>query len=118
MILVVYIVFIILALAGLGWLKQVLRQANLYRILKRLFKRSHIRPPTMKMGSSYSWPTFHITFSTKEDLELAEVNGLINQFKERLKSRYGGDFDPDMAVYCKYVGQVPEWKEIIDNLRK
>lgn len=109
MILVVYIVFIILVLVGLGWLKHRINQWSLTRVFKSVFNDSKIQRPTLKIGSSYSWPTFDIVFSTREDLEFAETSGLIEQFKNKIKARYTKDFDPDRAIYCTYVGHIPTW---------
>jgi hypothetical protein len=109
MILIVYIVFIILVLIGFGWLKHKINQWSLTRIFKSVFKDSKIQKPTLKIGSSYSWPTFDITFSTKEDLEFAETSGLIKQFKNKIRTRYSKDFEPDRAIYCTYAGHVPSW---------
>lgn len=115
MILILYIAFIVLVLVGLGWLKQKISRLTLNKEFKSVFKNSQIQIPTLKIGSSYSWPTFDITFSTKEDLELAETSGLINQFKTRIRRRYTKDFDPDRAIYCTYVGHVPSWKAMFDE---
>jgi hypothetical protein len=48
-------------------------------------------------------------------LEFAETSGLIKQFKNRIRSRYTNDFDPDRAIYCTYVGHISSWKAIIDE---
>jgi hypothetical protein len=112
MILIVYIVFIIMVLVGLGWLKHKITQLSLTKSFNGIFKDSRIQRPTLKLGSSYSWPTFDITFSSKEDLEFAESNGLIEQFKNKIKTRYTKDFDPDRAIYCSYVGHIPTWTTI------
>lgn len=116
MILIVYIVFIILVLIGLGWLKHKIRQWSLTRVFKNVFRGSQIRQPTLKIGSSYSWPTFDITFSTKEDLDFAETSGLIEKFKNKIRTRYAKDFDPDRAIYCTYIGHVPSWKTFVDDM--
>ena len=115
MILILYIVFIILVLAGVGWLKQKISQRRLTKVFMTVFKDAQIKLPTLKIGSSYSWPTFDITFSAKEDLEFAETSGLIRQFKDRIASRYSKDFDSDRAIYCTYVEHVPSWKVMFDE---
>lgn len=115
MILFVYIVFIILVLVGLGWLKHKISQWSLTRVFKGVFNDSPIQKPTLRIGSSYSWPTFDITFSTKEDLEFAETSGLIKQFKNKIRTRYTKDFDPDRAIYYTYVGHVPSWTTFVDD---
>jgi hypothetical protein len=115
MILIVYIVFIILVLVGLGWLKHKINQWNLTNVFNGVFKDSQIQNPTLKIGTSYSWPTFDITFSTREDLEFAEKSGLIEKFKNKIRTRYTKDFDPDRAIYCTYVGHVPPWKTSVDK---
>jgi hypothetical protein len=115
MILILYIVFIILVLVGVGWLKQKISQRSLTKVFRSVFKDSQIQLPTLKIASSYSWPTFDITFLTKEDLEFAETSGLIKQFKNRIRSRYTKDFDPDRAINCTYVGHVPSWKAMFDE---
>jgi len=80
------------------------------------FKNAKIKSPTLEIGTSYSWATFSITFWTKEDLEFAESNGLVEQFKKRIKGYYDKEFDPDRAVYCTYVGHVPAWKAMVDEM--
>jgi len=110
MILVLDIVFIIGVMVGLLWLKQKRSQWRLTKEFEKVFKNSPIKLPTLKIGSSYSWPTFDITFSTKEDLEFAESRGLIQQFKNRITIYYDKEFDPDRAIYCTYIGHVQEWK--------
>ena len=88
MILIIYIVIIIGVLAGLLWLKQKLNIWILTRDFEKVFKNSQIRLPKLKIGSSYSWPTFRITFSTKEDFEFAKTNGLIDLFKNKMRTKY------------------------------
>ena len=104
-----------MVLVGLGWLKHKISQWSLTKIFNGIFKDSRIQKPTLKLGSSYSWPTFDITFSTREDLEFAEKSGLIEKFKNKIKTRYTKDFDPDRAIYCTYVGHVPAWKNFVDK---
>ena len=115
MILVLDIVFIIGVLIGLLWLKERISQWRLTKEFENVFKNTQIKLPTLKIGSSYSWPTFDITFSTKEDLEFAESRGLIQQFKNRIRTYYDKEFDPDRAIYCTYVGNVPAWKAMFND---
>src|SRR5688572_28400582 len=98
MILILYIIFIVLVLVGLGWLKNKITQLTLTKDFKSVFKNAQIELPTLRIGSSYSWPTFDITFSTKEDLEFAESSGLVSQFKNKIRMRYSKDFNPDKAI--------------------
>jgi hypothetical protein len=115
MILILYIIFIVLVLVGLGWLKNKINQLTLTKDFKSVFKNSQIELPTLRIGSSYSWPTFDITFSTKEDLEFAESSGLVSQFKNKIRMRHSKDFNPDKAIYCTYIGHVPAWKIMLDK---
>lgn len=118
MILIVYIAFIILVLVGLGWLRHKINQWNLTNIFNGVFKDSQIQKPTLKIGTSYSWPTFDITFATREDLELADKSGLIEKFKSKIRTRYTKDFDPDRAIYCRYIGHVPSWKAFDERINE
>lgn len=115
MILIVYIVFIIGVMAGLFWLKQKMNERSVMRVFHEVFKDSHMKSPALKLGTSYSWPIFGVTFSTKEDLEFAEKSGLIQEFKNKVSARYPKKFDPDRAIYCTYVGHVPKWTTVFEE---
>ncbi len=115
MILLVYIIFIVGVLVGLLWIKQKLNQRTITKDFERIFKDSQIKLPNLRLGTSYSWPTFDITFSTKDEMELAQTTGLIDKFKEKLKPKYSKDFDADRAVYCSFVGHIPTWTTIINE---
>jgi hypothetical protein len=112
MILFLYAIIILGILGGLLWLRQKINEWTIKKDFEKIFKKSQVKLPTLKIGTSYSWATFDITFSTKEDLEFAETTGLIRQFKNEIRSRYSKDFDVDRAIYCKYVGQIPVWQSM------
>jgi hypothetical protein len=104
MILILYIVLTIGLLIGLQWLRHKWTQFRQTRDLENTFRNSSIRLPTIEFGSNHR-TTCSITFSTKADLELAESSGLIDQFKRRIRTYYGNEFDPDSDVYFTYIGQ-------------
>lgn len=110
MMLILYIVLPIGLWLGYHWLKNKRIKLKQTKDFEEIFRKSEIKLPALKIGTSYSWPTFSITFSTKEDMEFAEQNGLIDQFKKILKTYYDKEFDPSLAIYCTYSGHVPAWK--------
>jgi hypothetical protein len=85
------------------------------RELKTIFHDSAIKIPKIEIGSSYSWTTYTVVFSTRDDYDLAEKNGLFDNFKRRIgqfnKPQKIGDtvvpFNPEQAVYFMYAGQRP-----------
>lgn len=115
MTLVVYIVLIIMVLVGFGWLKHKIWEWSLIWVFENVFNDSRIQTPILRITSSYSWPTFDITFLTRKDLEFAETSGLIRTFKNKIRARYPKDFDPDRAICCTYVGHEPSWTIFVDD---
>lgn len=108
LVVLVYLAAIILVLWGLLILNKRIKLARYQRLTKKVFDGHEIGPPKLKLGSSYQWPTFDLTFKTKSDLAYANNHGLIKQFKEKVKQQFGKNFDPEMAVSAKYEGQ-PLW---------
>jgi hypothetical protein len=115
MILILYIILLFGLWIGFQWLKNKRSKLRQTKDFEDTFKNAQIKSPTLEIGTSYSWPTFAITFSSKEDLEFAESNGLIEQFKKKLRRYYDQDFDPDRALHCTYVGHVPAWKGMFEE---
>lgn len=115
MIVILYIILLFGLWIVFQWWKNKQIKLRQTRDFEDTFKNAKIKSPTLEIGTSYSWGTFSITFSTKEDLEFAESNGLIEQFKKRIKGYYDKEFDPDRALYCTYVGHIPPWKEMVDE---
>lgn len=116
MILILYVILLFGLLIGFQWWKNKRIKLRQAKDFEDTFKNAKIKSPTLEIGTSYSWATFSITFWTKEDLEFAESNGLVEQFKKRIKGYYDKEFDPDRAVYCTYVGHVPAWKAMVDEM--
>lgn len=67
-----------------------------------LFKKHSIALPKLEFGSSYSWPTFVVTFANKSDYDYAEETQLFIQFKEKIQSFYDQNFSADAAIYFTY----------------
>jgi hypothetical protein len=59
--------------------------------------------PNLRIGTSYAWDTFEITFKIKADFENAQQLGLFTKFKDKIKSYYKADFDPELAICFTYV---------------
>ena len=117
MILILYLALIIAVLIAFRWLTGDRTKSKQTKDFEGIFRSPHINLPTLKFGSSYAWPTFTITFRTKEDCEFALTSGLLEGFKEKLKTYYDKDFDPDRAVFYTYVGDMTPWKHItVDKL--
>ena len=102
---VFYISLLIFVIIAIVYFRRNRTESRQYRDFLKVFQHTEISIPTLKLGSSYSWPTFSITFANKEDYEFAERNGLFDKFKNRIKSYYDSQFDPDRAVYFTYPGQ-------------
>lgn len=113
---ILYIIVLLALWIGFQWWKNKRTRSRQAQDFEDTFNNAQIKSPTLEIGTSYSWATFFITFSTKEDLEFAESNGLVEQFKKRIKGYYGKEFDPDRAVYCTYVGHVPARKAMVGEM--
>jgi len=94
--------------------RNLLTDLNHKRELKKIFRNRGLKVPRVEIGSHYSWTTFTVTFDNQEEYNLAEKDGLFNEFKSQTKlffpkpQKIGGfvvPFDPDLAVYFTYVGQ-------------
>jgi hypothetical protein len=88
-----------------------------YKDFLEVFQNEHIKLPTLKFGTSYSWATFEIVFSSKEDYEISKQKGLQDLFKTRIKRYYNPEFNPDLSVYYKYIGQIPIWMTLMNEDR-
>ena len=115
MIFILYIVLLVGLWIGFQWLKNKRIQSRQLKDFEEVFRIAQIELPTLKFGTSYSWPTFEITFSKKEDLNFAEQNGHLELFKNQIKKYYNKEFNPDQAVYFTYVGHVPTWKAMLNR---
>lgn len=102
LVLLIYFVGFLLAMFAFGWIKHKINSTLLNREFFGVFKIDDIQTPILKLGSSYSWPTFNITFLSQKEFVYATEHGLIETYKEKLKKRYGSGFDTDLAVYVKY----------------
>jgi len=74
--------------------------------LLQVLKDKNIVLPEIKLGSSYGWTTYTVTFASKSDYEYAEQNMLFQLFDKKVESFHGADFKADMAVYYKYPGKI------------
>lgn len=68
--------------------------------------------PTLKVSSSYSYPSFEVTFRSKEELaqaarQIAEFKGELNVLFRGYGSREGG-FDAELATFFTYPGHLQE----------
>lgn len=66
--------------------------------------------PEFKAESVYGWPSFTLTFDSKNALDLAEAQGRIASFKAEIQKLHGhmvrGEpFDVDRALFATYEGQ-------------
>ena len=103
MILILYIVLFAGSWIAFHWLKNKRIRLRQVKDFEQIFLGSPIKLPTLKIATRYWYPTFAITFWTKADREFAEHNGLIAQFKERIKTYYNKEFDPNKAISCKHL---------------
>ncbi|NOS91902.1 MAG: hypothetical protein HOP30_08265 [Cyclobacteriaceae bacterium] len=102
MILILSFVVIVVLFLMYGWLRNNRIRNKQFKDFEDVFSQSGAKLPVLDFSSSYSWPTFTITFETKEDMELAEHNGQVDEFKKRMKSYYDSAFDPDRAIVSRY----------------
>ena len=114
---VFYISLLILVIISILYFRRNRTESRQYREFLNVFQNTDITIPTLKFGSSYSWPTFDITFATKEDYQFAERNGLFDDFKNRIKAYYDSKFDPERAVYFTYPGQKHVAKKSYDRFK-
>ncbi|WP_456461438.1 hypothetical protein [Reichenbachiella sp.] len=101
-IIIAYVLGFLAVMFAFGWLKYKIRSAILRREFLNTFRSNQQLTPKLEIGTSYSWPTFKITFTNQADFELASNSGLIETYKNKLKDRYGSDFDPELAVFITY----------------
>ncbi|MEQ8245107.1 hypothetical protein [Fulvivirga sp.] len=100
-----YIAVIILVLWGLLFIRWRIKLASYNLLTRKVFGGHGIKTPALKLGGSYGWTTFDLTFKTKKELDYANNHGLINLFKEKVKKRNGQGFDAELAVSAMYEGQ-------------
>ena len=63
--------------------------------------------PHFHCGSSYGWPTYAVTFASVELMELAIMQGNIENFKSALAELHRGTaFRPSLAVTVTAIGQI------------
>ena len=102
------IIYILLALAAFVAVQIIRRkriESKQYKEFLLIFKNQNISLPTLKFGSSYSWPTFTVTFANQVDYEFAEKHKMFDLFDSKIESFYDSDFKADMAIYYKYPGK-------------
>lgn len=76
------------------------RQRDRFQVLFK--NNSFPTTPTLEFGSSYGWPTFTVTFSSKADFDLAKERKLLDMFEKEIASFYKSDFEPNLAISFKY----------------
>jgi hypothetical protein len=101
---ILIISFIVIRLTYNYWRKRK-NENEQYAELLLVFKDNNIALPEIKLGSSYGWTTYVVTFANKSDYEYAEQNKLFELFDKKVESFHGSDFKADMAVYYKYPGK-------------
>lgn len=96
----------------LGWITYRLiylrRKKRQYRdALSMSFNNKEINIPDLKTRYSYAYPSFVLTFSSEEQLILAEKKGLIKQFENKIQEIHKDlkDFEADRAVYSTWKGR-------------
>ena len=72
------------------------------KILSHVFRGQDLPLPHLLLGTSYSWPTFKITFDSSETFRRAHERGLLTNFEQQLRQLYGTEFDPSRAVTYLY----------------
>ena len=72
--------------------------------LLQIFKDKNIVLPDIKLGSSYGWTTYVVTFANKRDYEYAEQNKLFEMFDKKVESIERSGFEADQGVAYNYPG--------------
>ena len=101
---IIIISFVILRLIYNYW-RHRKNNKEQYEELLQVFKDKNIVLPDIKLGSSYGWTTYTVTFANKNDYEYAEQIKLFELFDKKAESFHGADFKADMAVSYKYPGK-------------
>ena len=101
---ILIISFIILRLIYNYWRKRKNDNEQQNELLL-VFQDNNIALPEIKLGSSYGWTTYVVTFASKSDYDYAEQNKLFTLFDRKVESFHDSDFKADMAVYYKYPGK-------------
>lgn len=92
-------------------------KARLLVVFGAAFRDIDYPEPTLKTGSSYSYPTFTITFATEEDMKAAQADGCLGIFKQSISELYGhcgsesNPFDAARAVWATYIGWEADFQE-------
>lgn len=112
--------FVLLSLAALlavWFIRGSVRHKRLVSGCEAIFRKIYAAPspmPRLEIGSSYSYPTFTLTFLSKREREAADEAGLNQSFKheiDMLCRDYGSKsnpFDADKAVWFTYQGWLEE----------
>jgi len=96
--------FIIIRLIYNYWRKEKNYKEQKEELLS-VFKDNNIALPEIKLGKSYGWTTYVVTFANKSDYEYAEQNKLFELFDKKVESHHSFGFKVDMSVYYKYPGK-------------
>ena len=109
-----YKIVLILVLLSLAWLayRLILHRVEFNRqksAFNLVFKKFDGSKPKLEIGNSYGYPSFKLIFKTKEDMDKAQMEGLIKQFTVRIQEicqlpsdagRKVWSFDAERAIYA------------------
>ena len=75
---------------------------------------NNISIPTIKMGTSYSYPTVEVIFNNNEDLENANLNGTCKSYEEKIQQIFSSikDFDATRAINFTYIGHTYDFSNL------
>lgn len=87
------------------YLRRVKRQYH-HAFLESFTDREFVLPK-LKTGYSYGYPTFQLVFSSKDQLILAEKNGLTKIFESKIQKIHEDidDFDAEKAIDFTWEGR-------------
>jgi hypothetical protein len=114
-----YKTVLILVLLFLAWIayRLILRRVESNRqrsAFNLVFEKFDGTKPNLTISSSYSYPSFKLIFKTKEDMDKAQMEGLIKQFTVKIQEicqlpsdagREAWSFDAERAIYATYEGK-------------
>lgn len=85
--------------------KEEARKEAEWNVFLKVFRNHTFKFPDLKRGSSYGWPTFMVVFSTKDDHDEAEKQGLFDVFRERIAQLQRPGFSADIGIDFSYTGR-------------
>jgi hypothetical protein len=106
---ILWSLFAIIVIAGF-FMNRILKKDEALKaaeqtIFMEIFRTSTFRQPSFERGSCYGWPTFYVSFSTKEDYDHAERQGHCELFRSRIAALQRPGFDAEIAFDFGYPGK-------------